>query len=67
MNNKKALFLNMKNYYEAMEVEVFETLPHTFHIKNGLDDPEFHRFKTYYFKVEDDIKAKKAQVKEKRK
>ena len=45
MNNKKALYLNMKNYYEAMGQDVFENLPLTFHIKDGLDDNEFHRFK----------------------
>lgn len=56
MNNKKALFLNMRNYYEVLDQDVFDNLPVTFHIKNGLDDPEFHRFKQYYFKTEEDIK-----------
>jgi hypothetical protein len=28
----------------------------TFHIKDGLDDPEFSRFKTFYMKEEDEIK-----------
>ena len=41
MNNKKALYLNMKNYYEALDQDVFDNLPLTFHIKKGLDDPEF--------------------------
>lgn len=41
LNNKKALFLNMKNYYEAMEQDVFDNLPVTFHVKTGLDDAEF--------------------------
>jgi hypothetical protein len=44
MNNKKALYLNMKNYYEAMDQDVFDNLPLTFHIKTGFDDPEFKRF-----------------------
>ena len=34
--NKKALLLNMRNYYEAMGQNVFDNLPVTFHIKNGL-------------------------------
>ena len=56
----------MQNYYEAMEQNVFDNLPLTFHIKNGLDDPQFHRFKQFYFKCEDDIKNKKAQQRQKR-
>lgn len=46
--NKKALLLNMRNYYEAMNQNVFDNLPVTFHIKNGLQDPEFTRFKQCY-------------------
>ena len=60
LNNKKALFLNMKNYYEAIEQDVFDNLPVTFHVKTGLNDPEFERFKNYYFKTEESIKNKKA-------
>jgi hypothetical protein len=45
MNNKKALYLNMKNYYEAMEEDVFNNFPLTFHVKNGLEDIEFTKFK----------------------
>ena len=48
MNNKKALYLNMKNYYEALDQDVFANLPLTFHIKDGLEDPEFSKFQTYY-------------------
>jgi len=39
--NKKALFVNMKTYYEAMNEDPFASLPVTFHIKDGLDDPLF--------------------------
>jgi hypothetical protein len=59
LNNKKALFLNMKNYYDALDEEVFDNLPVTFHVKDGLDDPEYHRFKEYYEKTEEDYKNKK--------
>lgn len=31
--NKKALFVNMKNYYEALGEDPFDSLPVTFHIK----------------------------------
>jgi hypothetical protein len=46
--NKKALFLNMKNYYEAMNKDPFTHLPVTFHIKNGVNDAEFANFKAYF-------------------
>ena len=42
--NKKALFVNMKNYYEAIGEDPFDSLPVTFHIKEGLTDPNFLAF-----------------------
>jgi hypothetical protein len=39
--NKKALFMNMKNYYDAVGENPYDALPVTFHVKCGLDDPEF--------------------------
>ena len=66
MANKKALLLNMKNYCEAYNEDVFDGLPVTFHIKNGLSDPEFLRFKAYYDKAEEEIKARKALKAKKR-
>ena len=54
--NKKALFLNMRNYYESLNQDPFNTLPVTFHIKNGLADPEFAKFKDHYLKVEQECK-----------
>lgn len=41
ISNKKALYLNMKNYYEALNEDVFDYLPLTFHLKQGVKDPEF--------------------------
>ena len=38
----------MRNYYEAICKEPFDALPVTFHVKNGLEDAEFHKFKEYY-------------------
>ena len=38
---------------------MFDNLPLTFHVKNGLEDPEFQRFKQYYMKCEEEIKQKK--------
>lgn len=41
----------MRNYYTYCcdgEYEVFDTLPLTFHIKQGQSDPEYYRFEEYY-------------------
>ncbi len=59
MNNKKALFINMKNYFEALDEDVFAHLPLTFHIKSGMEDREWQKFKNYYYKCEEEIKQKK--------
>lgn len=45
LSNKKAMFLNIRLYYEAMGRDVFNAVPMTFHVKEGLEDPEFQRFK----------------------
>lgn len=45
LSNKKAMFLNIRLYYEAMGRDVFNAVPMTFHIKEGLEDAEFQRFK----------------------
>ena len=54
----------MKCYYEATGEEVFKSLPVTFHIKDGLDDPEFHRFSEYYKKTEEEIRQSKKKKKD---
>lgn len=46
--NKKALFINMKNYYEGIGEDPFANLPVTFHVTQGKNDPEFERFSNYY-------------------
>lgn len=48
LSNKKALFLNMRFYYESLGRDPFIALPITFHIKKGLDDPEYNKFKAFY-------------------
>lgn len=54
LNNKKALFINMRNYYNyCCEGDVFNTLPLTFHIKDGVSDPNWREFTKYY----NDLKA----------
>lgn len=36
--------MNMKLYYEALNLDPFDVLPLTFHIKNGVSDPEYLDF-----------------------
>jgi hypothetical protein len=56
LSNKKAMFLNLRIFYEAMGKDVFNAVPMTFHVKEGLDDPEFTRFKAYYLKEEEEVR-----------
>lgn len=44
LSNKKALFYNMRMYYDSIGKKVFDYLPLTFHIKEGLSDKEFLKF-----------------------
>ena len=50
LGNKKALFSTMRKYYECCKQDVFERLPLTFHVQNGLEDPEYFKFLQYYYK-----------------
>lgn len=54
----------MKNYYEAIDQDVFDNLPLTFHIKTGFDDPEFKRFEQFYKNIDEEIKNKKMKKRE---
>ena len=50
LNNKKALFINMRNYYSYCcdQEDVYDTLPLTFHIKTGTNDAEYQKFSQYF-------------------
>lgn len=67
LSNKKALFLNMKAYYQSIsgeELNVFNYLPVTFHIKEGLGDPEFTKFLSYYDQMEQQVTQNKNLIRE---
>ena len=49
IGNKKALFYTMSKYYELNGEDVFDYLPLTFHIQNGLEDPEYLKFLNYFY------------------
>ncbi len=44
LSNKKAIYYNMKVYYESLNKDPFQFMPLSFHIKEGLSDKEFSRF-----------------------
>lgn len=48
LGNKKAMFHNLKQYYELCEDNVFNYLPLTFQIKDGIKDMQYKRFVHYY-------------------
>jgi hypothetical protein len=43
LGNKKALFYNLKEYYELTSGNLFRTIPLTFHIKTGTKDLQAFR------------------------
>lgn len=49
----------MKQFCEWKGENVFEYLPLTFHIQDGLSDPEYIKFEEHYFKLENDLKESK--------
>ena len=44
MGNKKAMFYNMREYYQLIGRNPFDYLPLTFHIQKGMDDKEYKHF-----------------------
>ncbi|CAD8048946.1 unnamed protein product [Paramecium sonneborni] len=47
LGNKKAMFHNMKKYYELTKQELFLHLPITFHV-SGVKDKQYQQFVEYY-------------------
>lgn len=50
LGNKKALFYNIKQYYELIGENPFSRIPLTFHIKKGFKDVQYKRFLAYFKK-----------------
>ena len=63
LSNKKAMFYNMRNYYEALKVNVFDHLPLTFHVY-GADSKEYQKFLEYYHNREKEIQEQEKLVEE---
>lgn len=49
IGNKKALFQTMSDYYGKIGDNVFNYLPLTFHISNGLEDDNYLKFLNVYY------------------
>lgn len=67
LSNKKALFYNMKNYYESIGEDPFKYIPLTFHIKENLTDKEFERFVEEFKRLEEYDKEKAETMKKDKK
>jgi hypothetical protein len=63
LSNKKALFYNMRAFCEWKNEDVFEYLPYTFHIKDGLQDLEFIKFEKYYNQLGKNIESEESEKK----
>lgn len=49
IGNKKALFRTMSTYYELSK-KISKFLPLTYHVQNGLEDPEYLKFLGEYYR-----------------
>ncbi|EAS02300.2 tubulin-tyrosine ligase family protein (macronuclear) [Tetrahymena thermophila SB210] len=67
LGNKKALFYNMRQYYQLMKDDVFNYLPLTYHLTRGTEDKEFRNFLKKFKEIEnsnnDNDESKKSQKK----
>ena len=50
LSSKKALFYNLKSYFEALKTDPFKWIPLTFHIKNTENDKQYLQFLKHYGK-----------------
>lgn len=48
----------MSKYYELSKENVFDYLPLTFHIQNGLEDSEYLKFLNHYYERAKSIRAR---------
>jgi tubulin--tyrosine ligase len=49
IGNKKALYKTMSIYYQLSK-KSSRFLPMTYHVQNGLEDPEYIKFLSEYFR-----------------
>ena len=56
IGNKKALLKAMSVYYKNIDENVFNFLPLTFHIENGLEDDVYLKFLRHYYQRSKEIR-----------
>lgn len=61
LGNKKALFYSLRKYYLLINKNPFDYIPLTFHISEGLEDPEFQKFLEKYESLNEKKKKKEIQ------
>lgn len=44
LGNKKAMFYCLREYYTLTNKNIFDIVPLTFHIQNGVKDPQYKLF-----------------------
>ena len=66
IGNKKALFYNLKQYYDLRQKDVFEVIPLTYHVKEGTQDPQYIAFAKEFRRL-DMLKHQYRKKKEKQK
>jgi hypothetical protein len=59
IGNKKALFYNLKQFYDLQGKNVFSVIPLTFHIKHGAADPQYDLFRKEFSRLAKDKLTKK--------
>ena len=62
IGNKKAMFYNMRQYYELKEENVWNYLPITFHIHKGLEDKEYKNFLKFFKSREREMKKQEEYI-----
>ena len=52
------MFWNVTEYYKSIGKDPWDALPITFHIDNGLEDPEYFKFLDFHADLDKEITEK---------
>ena len=61
MSNKKALYYNMRTYFECLGENPFNYIPLTYHIQEGSSDPQFDLFNRKFDDLMNESKKNRLQ------
>ena len=51
------MFYNLKQYYGLMNKDVFSIIPLTYHIRNGMTDPQYQAFVSEWKRIKKENKS----------